>query len=235
MLAGMDAPSTTTPPGWYPNPADGTSLRWWDGARWTEHVAPAMPRVAAVAAQELRLEQKSGLGRGEDLVMAGGDVIGRFVWGGIKNRFTGDVTFVTADGAWRVDQRGLIDRKLHIFAADTGAQAALFDFTDMVGRRGRVGTWDGKAYDWTERESSNRGIRFGSGLHRTDWGEWHLGAADGRPILWARTHDHEGHRVMVYPEGRADPWLALLVPLALYLLIRWQDSQVEHSSRMSDL
>jgi hypothetical protein len=27
-----------TPPGWYPDP-QGPGLRWWDGQRWTEHVA----------------------------------------------------------------------------------------------------------------------------------------------------------------------------------------------------
>jgi hypothetical protein len=29
------------PPGWYVDPAGGWNLRWWDGARWTEHVAAA--------------------------------------------------------------------------------------------------------------------------------------------------------------------------------------------------
>lgn len=32
--------------GWYPDPADGSSSRWWDGAAWTDHVQPAA--VAAV-------------------------------------------------------------------------------------------------------------------------------------------------------------------------------------------
>ncbi|MFC9561707.1 DUF2510 domain-containing protein [Agromyces sp. NPDC056965] len=34
--------------GWYPDPSDASAQRWWDGAQWTEHVAPAAP-VAPVA------------------------------------------------------------------------------------------------------------------------------------------------------------------------------------------
>jgi Protein of unknown function (DUF2510) len=34
------------PPGWYPDPAGGWALRWWDGTRWTEHltVTPRKPK-----------------------------------------------------------------------------------------------------------------------------------------------------------------------------------------------
>jgi hypothetical protein len=35
---------TAQPPGWYPDPAGGWRLRWWDGARWTEHTAVAAPQ-----------------------------------------------------------------------------------------------------------------------------------------------------------------------------------------------
>ncbi|MGW9631534.1 DUF2510 domain-containing protein [Agromyces sp. NPDC055520] len=33
--------------GWYPDPSDAAAQRWWDGARWTEHVAPAAPVAPA--------------------------------------------------------------------------------------------------------------------------------------------------------------------------------------------
>jgi hypothetical protein len=44
--------SNTVPPtiaaGWYSDPADATSLRWWNGSNWTQHV---QQRPAAVAVQ----------------------------------------------------------------------------------------------------------------------------------------------------------------------------------------
>jgi hypothetical protein len=33
------AAATSTPPGWYPDPAMRYELRYWDGNQWTEHVA----------------------------------------------------------------------------------------------------------------------------------------------------------------------------------------------------
>ena len=32
--------SPPTPPGWYPDPQAPGYQRYWDGAQWTEHVAP---------------------------------------------------------------------------------------------------------------------------------------------------------------------------------------------------
>lgn len=40
----------TAPQGWYPDPAGGAGLRWYDGARWTEHVAPPASPVHPSAA-----------------------------------------------------------------------------------------------------------------------------------------------------------------------------------------
>ena len=38
------------PPGWYADPAAGPAwLRWWDGFRWTDHVAPAAAPTAPAA------------------------------------------------------------------------------------------------------------------------------------------------------------------------------------------
>lgn len=51
----MDGPSPGEPAspgdrpvaGWYPDPASRTSLRWWDGWRWTEHVTRTPPPPGA--------------------------------------------------------------------------------------------------------------------------------------------------------------------------------------------
>lgn len=41
-LAGPEIPSVvpSVPPAWYPDPQNPTLVRWWDGARWTEHTNP---------------------------------------------------------------------------------------------------------------------------------------------------------------------------------------------------
>lgn len=41
---------TTPPANWYPDPQQPTQLRYWDGAQWTEHVAPALQAAPAPAA-----------------------------------------------------------------------------------------------------------------------------------------------------------------------------------------
>ncbi len=49
----MSTPSVAPPPGWYADPNGAPTLRWWDGAAWSEHYAPSAaitperPRLAA--------------------------------------------------------------------------------------------------------------------------------------------------------------------------------------------
>lgn len=37
-------------PGWYDDPQNSASIRWWDGVRWSEHTAPKPPQVPPVPA-----------------------------------------------------------------------------------------------------------------------------------------------------------------------------------------
>ena len=41
----------TTPPGWYRDPVDPNSIRWWDGTQWTEQRPVAHAQPAATAGQ----------------------------------------------------------------------------------------------------------------------------------------------------------------------------------------
>ncbi|HVX22828.1 MAG TPA: DUF4328 domain-containing protein [Acidimicrobiales bacterium] len=48
----MTTPPPGPPAGWYPDPAGGGGSRWWDGSRWTEHLAgPPSPSVPAAPQQ----------------------------------------------------------------------------------------------------------------------------------------------------------------------------------------
>ena len=45
--SGQLAPLRGAAEGWYPDPIDSGSHRWWDGEQWSEHTAPASLRAAA--------------------------------------------------------------------------------------------------------------------------------------------------------------------------------------------
>lgn len=55
-----DAP----PAGWYPDPAGGARLRWWDGLDWTDHWrAPPGPRVPKVPEPDTSTTREEPTGR----------------------------------------------------------------------------------------------------------------------------------------------------------------------------
>src|SRR3954451_11860886 len=43
---------STTPPGWYHDPWRQAPMRWWDGSRWTAHLADWHGHVPAVSRPE---------------------------------------------------------------------------------------------------------------------------------------------------------------------------------------
>lgn len=45
----MSEQSSLPAAGWYPDPADSSRIRWWDGQKWTEHVAVSGENAAAPA------------------------------------------------------------------------------------------------------------------------------------------------------------------------------------------
>ncbi|MFJ6948619.1 DUF2510 domain-containing protein, partial [Streptomyces wuyuanensis] len=78
--------STTTPPGWYPDPGTPTHERWWDGRAWTGHTRPAGgPQAPATAPMPLAGSpgQGGGIGKGAlvALVTAGAVLVAAIVTG----------------------------------------------------------------------------------------------------------------------------------------------------------
>ena len=209
-------------PGWYADPAGGGGWRWWDGERWSEHTSGGVQPLVAHEGLELTLDQGegrfAGTGGGEDRVLAGPELVATLDWGGRRNRTAGRAGVVAADGAWRIEQRGRVNRTVHVFDGGTGGETALVDYDDLAGRNATIDWHDGRRHHWAERSAAS--------VHNNrQWAEYHLGSADGRALLWARTDMAEGHRAVLYADARAEPLLTLAATLALYLLVRWRDGR----------
>jgi hypothetical protein len=70
-----DGTSSPLPqPGWYPDHAGGTGLRWWDGTQWTDHVS------APIAAQPNSAQPYSAAGPLRNTVPATTPVGNPFIW-----------------------------------------------------------------------------------------------------------------------------------------------------------
>ena len=57
-------------PGWYADPRDASRLRYWDGAVWTEHLAPRQPPLAVAEATPVTAAAPAGTDSATDLAAA---------------------------------------------------------------------------------------------------------------------------------------------------------------------
>lgn len=96
--------------GWYPDPAGGDRLRYWDGAAWTEHVSRggAVERDALAGAHPpppppppaVRDYPPTSLGRAGFAVAAIGGVLAAATSGATAVEQEGVATISVADGSW---------------------------------------------------------------------------------------------------------------------------------------
>lgn len=66
---------SNVPPGWFPDPVDGAQLRWWDGVRWTEHIAGSAAHVSPPAAVLAAARRRRMPGWGWALIALAGLVV----------------------------------------------------------------------------------------------------------------------------------------------------------------
>ncbi|WP_323644216.1 DUF2510 domain-containing protein, partial [Escherichia coli] len=52
-------PAASIPAGWYADPGNVASQRWWDGTQWTDHVAPGPTGVAAYGSPQAAAQLKA--------------------------------------------------------------------------------------------------------------------------------------------------------------------------------
>ena len=216
--------STAAPsPGWYADPAGALQWRYWDGTQWTEQTQGWFLDARAAVGQTLELHRGVGLGGKPDDLRLGDGVVARLTWGGVINRFSGDLTVQAADGAWRLDQQGMLHAKVLIFGA-TG-QIGLYEWQNIQ-KGGPLTFADGRAYQWAS-EFTSRGMLSRSFDESSQWWLWD---SHQRAVLGGRL-ERSTLTVTLRPEAAEVPELGLLAGLAAYLVVRWWDTQ---SSRDRD-
>ena len=217
---GTAAPS----PGWYADPAGAPRWRYWDGRQWTDQTREWFLAARTALGQSLDLHRGSALGGEPDDLRLGEGIVARLAWGGIVDRFSGDVTVQAAEGTWRLDQKGLRQAKLAILGPQ--GRVGLYE-RQKIKKGGPLTFADGRSYRWAG-EPITRGILSPS-FDKSS--QWCLLDPQERAVLGARL---ERRRVTVTlaPEAAEVPDLGLLAGLGAYLVLRWWD---ERSGRYLDL
>lgn len=97
-------------PGWYPDPNDADTVRWWDGTAWTAHVAEKTGAAASVGPVVTAAAKapRRGLSRRTSIIVGAAAVLGIALVGGAVNAATlaarsaaeqnGPVAFVATTG-----------------------------------------------------------------------------------------------------------------------------------------
>jgi len=83
-MANDDRPPATSqvaPAGWYAHPTMADTQQYWDGHRWTDHVAPGLPAAQHAAAQMQEQEKTNSSLQTAGLVMMFIFPIGGFIAG----------------------------------------------------------------------------------------------------------------------------------------------------------
>jgi hypothetical protein len=104
----------SSPPAWHPDPSGKHDHRWWDGERWTEHVADAgqasIDPLEAAPQTPTSGSHDAGAGGAEAGDMAGGAEVGGAVGGGLSGRTdtegTGHGDQAGSGGGWTQPESG---------------------------------------------------------------------------------------------------------------------------------
>jgi uncharacterized RDD family membrane protein YckC len=210
---------TTPAPGWYPDPGGSGGQRWWDGVRWTDHLAPPPPAPwsSPAIAQAPRPGDPAGFG-----LRAGAYLLDSFVtqlvvlglvYGGLALVF-GLVWVVLV-----VTEAGVLGTALLVlsFVVLLGAGIAFTLWYELHAGRRRGQTYGKHLVDVVvvDTATGQPGIGAGRAFLRL-LARWLSGAAFGLGFLWALWDPQQRtwHDMLTNTEVRRAPPEANLSPPA---------------------